>query len=364
MDDEKTKALDAAIVPPKGVVEPTGLARPSDIMPLARARDAAPPAPREILALAVQHGADPDTLEKLLALQERWEANEAKKLYVKSMATFKQRAPAVLHKDAVVDFKAGNSRVHYKHTSLGNAVEQTAALLGEHGLSAAWSTGQTDRLITVTCHITHEAGHSEHVTLSAPPDATGNKNPIQQVCSTVTYLERYTLLAALGLATAEQDDDGRAAGGEASANEQQVFKIQELCHGLGIGRDDWAPAALNLFPAGVRRLRDMTEAQAATLITRLTQAKIKGDLAPATGPAHDPLLGNAGGQEEATAATEASEADEDRDMLTELGPFMDGLNNKDEKAALAACGIVGDWRGADDETLNKLLGIMYDKANS
>ena len=55
-------------------------------------------------------------------------------------------------------------------------------------------------------------GHSESVTLSAPPDDSGKKNNIQQIASTVTYLERYTLLAATGTAVKEQDDDGSASG--------------------------------------------------------------------------------------------------------------------------------------------------------
>jgi hypothetical protein len=34
--------------------------------------------PMQILAMAVQRGVDPDTLGKMMALQERWEANQAR----------------------------------------------------------------------------------------------------------------------------------------------------------------------------------------------------------------------------------------------------------------------------------------------
>ena len=44
----------------------------------------------------------------------------------------------------------------------------------------------------------------------AAPDDTGKKNSIQQVASTVTYLERYTFLSITGLAVEDQiDDDGQ-----------------------------------------------------------------------------------------------------------------------------------------------------------
>src|SRR5690606_10591416 len=46
----------------------------------------------------------------------------------------------------------------------------------------------------------------------APPDGSGNKNAIQGIGSTSTYLQRYTLSAAFGLTTADEDDDGEATG--------------------------------------------------------------------------------------------------------------------------------------------------------
>jgi hypothetical protein len=49
---------------------------------------------------------------------------------------------------------------------------------------------------------------SEAVSMGAGPDSGGAKNGIQARASTVTYLERYTLMAATGLAAQGQDDDG------------------------------------------------------------------------------------------------------------------------------------------------------------
>jgi hypothetical protein len=167
---------------------------------------------QEIIALALQQKADPSVLSKLMDLQERWEANEAKKAYTKSMAAFKQECPPVIPKDSSVDFSTAKGRTHYAFVSLGSLVDKITSLLGKFGLSAAWQTKQDEGWVTVSCKITHEKGHSEQVTLSAPPDDSGNKNKIQQIGSTVTYLERYTLFAALGLASGDPDDDGVGAG--------------------------------------------------------------------------------------------------------------------------------------------------------
>ncbi len=79
-------------------------------------------------------------------------------------------------------------------------------------MSHGWSVDQHNGEVTVTCTLTHERGHRESVSITAPPDDSGKKNAIQRIGSTVTYLERYTLLAITGLAAHEQEDDGDSAG--------------------------------------------------------------------------------------------------------------------------------------------------------
>lgn len=164
--------------------------------------------PDYLVALALDKQADPATIEKLLNLQERWQKMQAQKEFVAAMTSFKKEAPAVLRKCDVVDFTTQKGRTRYNYANLGSIVQEITYTLSKHDLSVSWSTDQKGTDVTVTCHITHIAGHRESVTLTGPIDESGNKNRIQAVGSTVTYLERYTLLAALGLATGE-DDDGR-----------------------------------------------------------------------------------------------------------------------------------------------------------
>jgi hypothetical protein len=180
--------------------------------------------PADMIRMAVSGGADLVQLEKLLELQERWEKNEARKEYHKSMSEFKKNPP-VIDKDKKVSF--GNT--HYNHASLANVVQKITAELSKYGLSASWNTNQTDK-ISVTCRITHFAGHSEETTLCAPADASGSKNAIQSIGSTITYLERYTLLAALGLATKEQDDDGQKSEPITS---KQLSELRDMLISIG-----------------------------------------------------------------------------------------------------------------------------------
>jgi hypothetical protein len=78
--------------------------------------------------------------------------------------------------------------------------------------------------VKVTCKLTHKQGHSEEVTLEAPLDTSGGKNNIQAMGSSVSYLERYTLLAITGLATKEQDDDGASTGQAALAPDPALLQ--------------------------------------------------------------------------------------------------------------------------------------------
>lgn len=84
--------------------------------------------------------------------------------------------------------------------------------------------------------ISHRDGHSAENSLSAGADHGGEKNAIQAIGSTLTYLQRMTLKAALGLAAAE-DDDGKAAGAGQTITRQQVRELLGLIEEVGAERE-------------------------------------------------------------------------------------------------------------------------------
>lgn len=174
-------------------------------------REETPVTPMSMLQVALSKGASIEQMGQLLALQERWEATEARKAFVVALNAFKADPPEIL-KSRQVDFTSQKGRTHYKHAGLDNASELIGAALAVHGISHRWNVDQTGQKIKVTCILTHALGHSESVTMEASPDESGNKNSIQAVGSTVSYLQRYTLFAASGIAPKNVDDDGRGGG--------------------------------------------------------------------------------------------------------------------------------------------------------
>lgn len=166
----------------------------------------------KLIEVGMLQGVPVEHLEKLFALKERHEANEAKKAYNLAMAGFREKCPAI-KKNKRVYFEArnGGATTDYMHADLSGALEQIKPFMAEFGLSHSWRTGQLESgNVEVTCIVTHQLGHSEQTTLFAPKDDSGKKNSIQQIGSTITYLERYTLFSILGLAAAA-DDDGKGA---------------------------------------------------------------------------------------------------------------------------------------------------------
>lgn len=157
--------------------------------------------PMDMVQQAVTSGAGIDVLEKLLALQERWEANQGRKDFDEAIAAAKAEIKPVARN------KKGHNDKRYADFSA--YAREVDPVLAKYGLSYRFRTEQDDR-IKVTCILSHRGGHSETNTLAGPADSSGSKNAIQAIGSTLTYLQRYTLTQALGLA-ASDDDDARSA---------------------------------------------------------------------------------------------------------------------------------------------------------
>lgn len=185
--------------------------------------------PMTMIDRALVTGAAPETLERLLALQERWEANQGRKAFDEAMAAAKAEIPTI-RKNRTVDFTSNKGRTHYKHEDLAEIAATVNPILGKFGLSYRFkTTNAPNEPITVTCIITHRMGYFEETTLSGPRDDSGNKNALQQVGSTLTYLQRMTLKAALGLAAAEDDDGQKSEDKQAGPiSQEQASKVLAL----------------------------------------------------------------------------------------------------------------------------------------
>lgn len=149
-------------------------------------------------------------MTQLMGWRKEMIADQRRAAFDEAMALAKAEIP-VIAKNREVDFTSAKGRTNYRHEDLAEIARTVTPILGKYGLSYRYRvSSNVNEPIVVTCIVSHKEGHFEETTLLAGKDDSGNKNSIQQVGSTLTYLQRMTLKAALGLA-ASNDDDGRAS---------------------------------------------------------------------------------------------------------------------------------------------------------
>lgn len=167
-------------------------------------------------------GMNPEIIDRLLDAKHKHDAEQARRAFYRAMSMFRQKAPTI-QKNRTPDERAKIGR----YAGLPETLEAVQPLEASLGLAHRWETASDAERITVTCIVSHEQGHSEQTTLSAPADTSGAKNAVQAIGSTVSYLERYTFMAAFGLASADMDDDGYAAGARGAITDDQLAQIIE-----------------------------------------------------------------------------------------------------------------------------------------
>src|SRR5690242_8705063 len=97
--------------------------------------------PMGILELAISQGAGIEQLTKLMELQERWEANEARKAFNVAFSNFKAEAVTIAKN---TDVKAG-PLAGTKYANLFDVVNSVIPALSKHGLSHSWKLTRDEK---------------------------------------------------------------------------------------------------------------------------------------------------------------------------------------------------------------------------
>lgn len=178
--------------------------------------------PMQMAYQLISSGADFASVKEMMALSKELAADQARKAFDEAVAAVKAEDMTII-KNA----KGHNNKAYANFAAYAKVVDPIIAM---HGLSYRFRTQQSDR-ITVTCILSHKGGHFEENSLSGPPDASGSKNAIQAIGSTLTYLQRYTLIQALGLAASDDDDGnnhGKTTDQARTISEEQQMQLRDM----------------------------------------------------------------------------------------------------------------------------------------
>lgn len=242
----------------------------------------APPAPLEIIAREIAKGnLSVDVIERLAALQERMDADAARKAFSAAMAACQAEMPRI-------GKLARNPSTGSAYAPLEHVQELAKPVYQRHGFSLSFSEQPHPTPGWTTCCmlVRHVGGHTETHVKSGPCDNKGMKgNPTKSelhgMASTGTYLMRYLICGVfnltLGASDGVPDDDGNG-GGEPDVQrvtQEQADTIVEMVEQSGIvglmtGILKWA---------GIERIDDLPADKYAATVSGI-KAKIAKAVKP------------------------------------------------------------------------------------
>lgn len=209
-----------------------------------------------LLRHAVDAGASVEALERLVALKERVDAEQARRAYFEALARAQEEMPEVpKSRTAQIATRSGAS-YSYRYAALEDITRTIRPVLRRHGLSYAWDVSQGEGALVVTCVLRHVDGHEERASFPVPVDTSARMSDAQKNGAALTYGRRQSLIAVLGLTTADDDLDGvqheRQRGAAQTITESQAADLDALIEEVGADR------AKFLAWAGVERLEEMS----------------------------------------------------------------------------------------------------------
>ena len=182
-----------------------------------------------LIEQAIQKDTSVETMERLFALQKDFKSEQAKEMFVQSLANFQKEVP-VIEKTKDVMNRDGKT-VRYSYAPMDSVIKQIKDSVSDNGFSYNWDSAREDKHIKVVCKLTHVAGHSEKSTFDVPIVPSQFMSSPQSYATAQSFAKRYTLLNVLGIATADEDNDSADTdnnGKPKSEKSQIVFRLKRL----------------------------------------------------------------------------------------------------------------------------------------
>lgn len=176
--------------------------------------------PEALIAKGIEHGLPVETMERLLAMRAELKAEAAREAFAAALANFQAAIPPIAKtKTAAVQSKRTGGRYVYRYADITDIQRAIAPVMHANGMSVTFDTRQEGETLHVVCIVHHAQGHSERTIFPVPIDRAARMNDTQKMGSALTYGRRYALCAALGIVTAEEDDDAQAMTIDSHAGE-------------------------------------------------------------------------------------------------------------------------------------------------
>lgn len=172
--------------------------------------------PAAFMQQAITQNLTPEVMEKFMNLYDRWEAKKAKKEFDLAMAAFQGECPVINKGKSVMNKPEKGGGLRYRYAPLDVIVKQVGKIISAHGLSYTINATIANNAVTAAVIVTHESGHSQESSFTAPIDADSFMNVAQKYGASLTYAKRYAFCNAFGILTGDDDTDAVANEGRES----------------------------------------------------------------------------------------------------------------------------------------------------
>lgn len=210
-----------------------------------------------VLSIVARAAADPnvdiDKLERLMLMQERALARQARQEFAADMAEMQPKLPVIGER--------GKVEGRYGYALWEDINAAIKPVLQAHGFALTFRMN-TSGGITVTGVLSHKGGHTEETTITLTADKSGGKPDVQAVASSVSYGKRYTAGALLNLTSHGEDDDAFTATTGFDASEW-LDAITSATDRVGLDRiAAELKGATSIPPPALKRIRAAWAARA------------------------------------------------------------------------------------------------------
>lgn len=201
--------------------------------------------------VAMNPAADLDKLERLLAMRERIEAQQAERAFNVAM----KEAQAEMRPIAA---DADNQQTRSKYATYAKLDRVLRPIYTKHGFSLSFDEDDSPKPdhIRVLCHVAHDGGHTRVYRKDMPADGKGAKGgdvmtKTHAAGAAASYGARYLLKGIFNVAIGEEDRDGNDPMPPKTITQDQVGELIALLESVG------APLEGFLQWAKLERLSDM-----------------------------------------------------------------------------------------------------------
>ena len=192
---------------------------------------------------------DIDKMERLLAMQERIFARNAKADFNAAMAACQAEMPRIYP-------RSKNDQTNSFYAGLDEIDVIARPIYTRHGFALSFGTADCpiEGCYRQTCEVSHRGGHSEMRQADLPSDMVGikgnpNKTGVQGFGSTMTYGQRYITKLVFNIVIGGEDNDGN--GPTLDAEQMKAIRARMKDSGTNESQflEFWRVPSLDKMPA-------------------------------------------------------------------------------------------------------------------